>query len=162
MPPTPSNGYASHLRGLDDDEVTQTKCVWVQPGGPHPHSKLISESGLYSLILKSRKPEAKIFKKWVTSEVLPSIRKTGAYSVKGRPAAEPEQPKAPCAPSAVPPPSPDLTGLLTLLCEALVKHLGCAKTPETPLPAPLMVPALPEPTLCGQLISVPSGRSRMA
>jgi anti-repressor protein len=35
---------------------------------------IVSESGLYSLILKSRKPEAKAFKKWVTSEVLPSIR----------------------------------------------------------------------------------------
>lgn len=40
---------------------------------------IISESGLYSLILRSRKPEAKRFKKWVTKEVLPSIRKTGGY-----------------------------------------------------------------------------------
>ena len=40
---------------------------------------IINESGLYSLILTSRKPEAKIFKKWITSEVLPSIRKTGSY-----------------------------------------------------------------------------------
>jgi hypothetical protein len=42
----------------------------------------ISESGLYSLVLTSRKPEAKRFKKWVTSEVIPSIRKTGAYNLK--------------------------------------------------------------------------------
>jgi anti-repressor protein len=41
---------------------------------------LINESGLYSLILSSKKPEAKIFKKWVTSEILPAIRKTGSYS----------------------------------------------------------------------------------
>lgn len=41
----------------------------------------VSESGLYSLILTSRKAEAKRFKKWVTSEVLPSIRKTGGYSL---------------------------------------------------------------------------------
>jgi prophage antirepressor-like protein len=40
---------------------------------------IINESGLYSLILRSRKPEAKAFKKWVTSEVLPTIRKHGAY-----------------------------------------------------------------------------------
>lgn len=40
---------------------------------------IINESGLYSAILKSRKPEAKTFKKWVTSEVLPSIRKNGGY-----------------------------------------------------------------------------------
>ncbi|HDR6218481.1 phage antirepressor [Bacillus cereus] len=41
--------------------------------------KIINESGLYSAILKSKKPQAKQFKKWVTSEVLPSIRKHGAY-----------------------------------------------------------------------------------
>ena len=40
---------------------------------------IISESGLYSLILTSRKPEAKRFKRWITSEVIPSIRKTGSY-----------------------------------------------------------------------------------
>lgn len=43
-------------------------------------SLLINESGLYSLILRSGKPEVRRFKKWVTSEVLPSIRKTGSYS----------------------------------------------------------------------------------
>jgi prophage antirepressor-like protein len=48
---------------------------------------IINESGLYSLILTSRKDNAKRFKKWVTSEVLPSIRKTGQYSV------QPEKPK---------------------------------------------------------------------
>ena len=41
----------------------------------------INESGLYSLILKSQKQEAKQFKQWVTSEVLPTIRKTGTYSI---------------------------------------------------------------------------------
>ena len=43
----------------------------------------INESGLYSLIMRSEKPEAKTFKKWVTSEVLPKIRKTGSYSHAG-------------------------------------------------------------------------------
>ena len=42
-----------------------------------------NESGLYSLIIRSEKPEAKTFKKWVTSEVLPQIRKTGSYSALG-------------------------------------------------------------------------------
>lgn len=42
---------------------------------------LISESGLYTLIMRSNKPEAKVFRKWVTSEVLPTIRKTGSYGV---------------------------------------------------------------------------------
>jgi len=40
---------------------------------------LINESGLYSLILSSKLPKAREFKRWVTSEVLPSIRKTGEY-----------------------------------------------------------------------------------
>jgi prophage antirepressor-like protein len=49
-----------------------------------PHTIVINESGLYSLMLRSRKPEAKRFKKWVTSEVLPSIRRTGAYRIAGK------------------------------------------------------------------------------
>lgn len=67
---------------LDDDEIGETNpyTVGVAPGGRNP--LIISESGLYSLILRSRKPEAKKFKKWVTSEVLPSIRKTGRYDAK--------------------------------------------------------------------------------
>lgn len=42
----------------------------------------VNEPGLYSLIFKSRKPEAKLFSRWVTHEVLPQIRKTGSYNVK--------------------------------------------------------------------------------
>lgn len=64
-------------RRLDDDEKglhsTQT------PSGAQQMT-IISESGLYSLILGSRKPEAKPFKRWVTSEVLPAIRRTGTYT----------------------------------------------------------------------------------
>lgn len=63
-------------RHLDDDEKGYTELVY-----PSGRQKIIAvnESGLYSLVLKSRKPEAKRFKKWVTSEVLPTIRKTGKY-----------------------------------------------------------------------------------
>ena len=43
--------------------------------------KLINEAGLYTLVIKSDKPEAKPFRRWVTSEVLPSIRKTGSYGI---------------------------------------------------------------------------------
>lgn len=43
---------------------------------------VVSEAGLYSLILRSRKPEAKVFKRWITHEVIPSIRKHGAYMTK--------------------------------------------------------------------------------
>ena len=46
--------------------------------------KLINESGLHSLVFASKKTEAKVFKRWVTSEVLPSIRKTGSYSVQAQ------------------------------------------------------------------------------
>lgn len=63
-------------RTLDEDEkLIRTLCV----AGQNRDMILITESGLYSLILSSRKQEAKVFKKWVTSEVLPSIRKHGAY-----------------------------------------------------------------------------------
>lgn len=61
---------------LDDDE----KLLSVLPiGGQDRQVNLITESGLYSLVIRSNKPEAKIFKKWITSEVLPSIRKHGAF-----------------------------------------------------------------------------------
>ncbi|MGE4555561.1 MAG: Bro-N domain-containing protein [Desulfovibrionaceae bacterium] len=50
---------------------------------------IISESGLYSLTLRSRKPQAKAFKKWITKEVLPQIRKTGVYVPEGAQLADP-------------------------------------------------------------------------
>lgn len=66
------------VRNLDNDEVSTTQIVRSSSGG-NPNITIINESGLYSATLKSRKPEAKQFKKWVTSEVLPSIRKNGGY-----------------------------------------------------------------------------------
>nr|DAQ10332.1 MAG TPA: KilAC domain protein [Caudoviricetes sp.] len=67
----------SSLRLLDEDE----KGVHTMhtPSG-NQEMTIISEAGLYSLILRSRKPEAKAFKRWVTHEVLPSIRKHGMYA----------------------------------------------------------------------------------
>jgi prophage antirepressor-like protein len=70
----PENAYAR----LDDEEK-DTRIVGT-PGG-NQKMICINESGLYSLILTSRKPQAKRFKKWVTGEVIPSIRKTGSYSL---------------------------------------------------------------------------------
>lgn len=67
---------------LDDDEKL-TRVVLVS--GQNRKMWLINESGLYNVIFQSRKPEAKAFRKWVTNEVLPSIRKTGGYSVKPKP-----------------------------------------------------------------------------
>ncbi len=64
------------LIGLDEDEKREHE----QYSGSGRKPILINESGLYSLILRSRKAEAKRFKKWVTAEVLPAIRKTGQYT----------------------------------------------------------------------------------
>jgi prophage antirepressor-like protein len=55
---------------------------------------IISESGLYSLVISSRKPEARAFRKWITSEVIPSIRKTGTYGQPASVAALLENPQA--------------------------------------------------------------------
>ena len=64
------------VSGLDEDEKGAQKVS--TPGGLQ-EMITISESGLYTLIMRSNKPQAKPFRKWVTSEVLPSIRKTGRY-----------------------------------------------------------------------------------
>ena len=61
---------------LDDDE--KGSAIVRTPGGDQKLT-VINESGLYALVLRSRKPEARKFAKWVTSEVLPAIRKTGKY-----------------------------------------------------------------------------------
>lgn len=72
-------------RRLDDDEKDALDII--DPMGRTQRATVINESGLYSLILSSRKEAAKRFKKWVTSEVLPTIRKTGSYSIgRGTPA----------------------------------------------------------------------------
>ena len=60
---------------LDDDERANLKL------GRQGNTNVVNEYGLYSLVLASRKPEAKSFKRWITHEVIPSIRKTGGYNV---------------------------------------------------------------------------------
>lgn len=71
----PENAIANHV---SDEDKTSTL---IQGSGSNYKSKatIINESGLYSLILSSKLPSAKEFKHWITSEVLPSIRKNGAY-----------------------------------------------------------------------------------
>lgn len=64
---------------LEKDEVSQTHTI--DRMGREQKTTIINESGLYTVILRSDKPQAKPFRKWVTSVVLPSIRKTGSYSV---------------------------------------------------------------------------------
>lgn len=81
----------NHVKdGLDSDEVTNLPITEIGPkhGGKYP--LIVSESGFYKLVLKSRKPEAKAFQRWVTHEVLPSIRKKGGY-IAAAPDETPEQ-----------------------------------------------------------------------
>lgn len=67
-------------RKLDSDEKQTRQIVGFGPRG----ITVINEPGLYSCVLTSQKPEAKRFKRWVTHEVLPAIRKTGSYSAPAR------------------------------------------------------------------------------
>lgn len=81
-------GISKHrdaLARLDDDE--RGSVVVDTLGGPQEVGAC-NESGIYSLIFESRKPEAKAFKRWVTHEVLPTIRKTGGYGVQPAPSTE--------------------------------------------------------------------------
>jgi anti-repressor protein len=66
------------LAGLDEDEkLTSTLLI----SGQRRQILVLTESGMYSIVMRSNKEEAKIFRKWVTSEVLPAIRKNGSFSV---------------------------------------------------------------------------------
>jgi anti-repressor protein len=70
----------NHVKdGLDSDEVRNLPITEIGPkkGGKAP--LIVSEPGFYKFVMKSRKPEAKAFQRWVTHEVLPSIRKQGGY-----------------------------------------------------------------------------------
>lgn len=74
------------LNNVDDDDKCKLEQLYEGSINPaltsnEKNSIYINESGLYSLILRSNKEEAKDFKKWITKEVLPSIRKTGQYSI---------------------------------------------------------------------------------
>lgn len=83
-------GYKNHKDTLDrhvdaEDKRQSDEVVIHDPMGREQHPTIINESGLYSLILSSKMPKAKAFKRWVTSEVLPAIREHGAYeSVKAK------------------------------------------------------------------------------
>lgn len=70
--------HRAAIQNLDEDEKGVSKVYTL---GGEQEVSIISESGLYTLIIRSNKPQAKVFRKWVTSVVLPAIRKTGSYSV---------------------------------------------------------------------------------
>jgi prophage antirepressor-like protein len=93
---------------LDDDEKGRNSIP--TPGGQQDMS-VVNESGLYNLVLGSRKPEAKRFKRWITHEVLPSIRKTGSYT-------------STTSVAALPSPTQDRVSSLLLIGEAVAKVPG--------------------------------------
>lgn len=66
------------VQGLEDDEKLLSTLLM---SGQNRETWIVNESGMYSLILRSNKPEAKKFKKWVTGKVLPAIRTTGSYAI---------------------------------------------------------------------------------
>ena len=74
-------GYKKPLDALSKhvDEDDSAKCGLIDSMGREQEAIFINESGLYSLVLSSKLPQAKEFKRWVTAEVLPQIRKTGGY-----------------------------------------------------------------------------------
>lgn len=81
----PSQAYQLHCKSLKKlNSVECTELNWVNP---HPRGEYVMpESDVYRLIVKSNKPEAERFERWVFEEVLPSIRKTGSYSLPTAPA----------------------------------------------------------------------------
>ncbi len=85
-------GYSNPQKAIRDHVDEEDKGVneSFTPGGKQK-LPVINESGLYSLILSSKLPGAKEFKRWVTSEVIPSIRKTGGYTLKPKPMTEYQQ-----------------------------------------------------------------------
>lgn len=75
-----NGGYGHHLQKLMAGDFISLSDSGVKlPGTGMHHAKLVSEPGLYKLVMRSNKPEAVHFQQWVTAEVLPTIRKTGGY-----------------------------------------------------------------------------------
>ena len=102
----PRDALAKHV---DSDDVAKRDII--DNLGRTQRANHVNESGLYALILGSTKDAAKRFKRWVTSEVLPAIRKTGAYSVPG-------------AVAALPAPTQDRVSAILLIGEAVAKVPG--------------------------------------
>lgn len=122
----PSKAVAIHVD--KEDKSFEMMPVSDAQNGNLVKTALINESGLYSLILSSKLPSAKKFKRWVTSEVLPSIRKTGGYMV---PAAE----DAPASKKDV----ADLTAAVQLMAE----QMAALVAQKTAAPVPALPSALP-------------------
>ena len=74
----------TRLNSEDVDSVGSTDAI----GRVRP-TTVVNESGLYDVVLDSRKPQARTFRRWITSEVVPALRATGQYTVPGHPATQP-------------------------------------------------------------------------
>ena len=72
------NNVSMAISRLDDDEKNTISLTEGIPG--NPNKTIVNEPGLYSMVLSSRKPEAKAFKRWITHEVIPDIRQYGMYA----------------------------------------------------------------------------------
>ena len=73
------NNVSMAISDLDKEDIDNIKIY--DTIGRRQQMTIISEPGMYQLVMRSTKPESKKFRKWVTGEVLPSIRKTGSYSI---------------------------------------------------------------------------------
>jgi len=113
------NNSSQAVSTLDTDEKGVT--ITDTHGGPQQVT-VVTESGLYSLIFKSRKKEAKEFKRWVTSEVLPTIRRTGSYVM----------PTAPALMTV--PPTTDLPAMFELMAHAIRSNTGLNEMLSSILP----------------------------
>ena len=109
------------LQRLDEDEHSLCSAEGVHSGAGNPNVSIINESGLYSLILGSRKPEAKRFKRWVTSEVLPSLRRSGRYELAAPPPTPGSQLTAQPNQAALALATPAVAAILAKLQDQLIK-----------------------------------------
>lgn len=80
------------LKSLDSDEKSTLRNSEGRAGAGAQCFNIINESGLYALVIRSNKPNARKFRKWITSEVLPAIRKTGRYDIRREAEKQPDAP----------------------------------------------------------------------
>ncbi len=142
------------VRHLDDDE----KGVHIlHTLGGQQEMTVISESGLFAAILKSRKAEARRFRRWVTGEVLPSIRKTGRYILHDEP---PELP----SPAIDDADLPKLTAAVAVMREARQvwgRKEAQAIWVKLGLPSPIAEATAEEDALAAQVQRIVKGRDRV-
>lgn len=110
------------LARLDEDERSSIRLADGSPG--NPNRAIVNEPGLYTLLLRSDKPEAKKFKRWVTHEVIPQIRKTGQFQTAPTPAPAPAPKEITAA--AGPLPYRDQAEILAILRPALPEPYATA------------------------------------